>query len=71
VAINIGAGGGGGILANVAFASQYGNRPHVVISPVGRGLSNFFVTRSSGGFSIGVSGSVSPGGYAFDYIVEQ
>lgn len=70
VAANVGGGGGNGILAQVAFRNQYGNTPHVVITPVGRG-GNFFVNRSSGGFSIGVSGSLAPGGYAFDYIVMQ
>lgn len=71
VAVNAGAGACAGMLANIAFRGQYGNTPHVVITPVGRGMNNFFVTRSPGGFSIGASSAPAPGGYAFDYIVEQ
>lgn len=70
VAANIGTGGGNGILAQVAFRNQYGTTPHVVITPVGGG-GNFYINRSSGGFSISVSGPLAPGGYAFDYIVMQ
>lgn len=70
VAVNIGVGGGNGVLANISFRDSYGNIPHVVISPVGRPV-DYYVNRSPTGFSIGVSGSLSPGGYAFDYIVEQ
>lgn len=71
VAVNIGVGAGSGILANVAFRSQYGNIPHVVITAVGGGVGSVYVNRSVGGFSIGVNGALAPGGYAFDYIVEQ
>lgn len=71
VAVNIGAGGGGGIVAHVAFRQQYGSTPHVVVTQVGQGGNGVFITRSIGGFSIGVNGSLPPGGYAFDYIVMQ
>ncbi len=71
VAVNIGVGAGSGIVANVAFRSQYGNIPHVVITAVGGGVGSVYVNRSVGGFSIGVNGALAPGGYAFDYIVEQ
>ena len=71
VAVNIGAGSHGGIVAYIAFRSLYGATPHVVISPVNAGISNYYVTRTAGGFNIGISGTPSPGGYAFDYIVEQ
>lgn len=70
VAVNIGVGGGNGTVVNVSFRSAYGNTPHVVITPVGSLVSNYYVSRSSAGFSIAVSG-LGPGGYAFDYIVEQ
>lgn len=71
VAVNVGVNPcpGGGPLANITFHNRYGNTPHVVITPIGQGLSNFYVNRSATGFIIG--GSPSPGGYAFDYIVEQ
>lgn len=71
VAANIGTGGGNGIVAQVAFRSQYGATPHVVVTAVGRGVGSVYVNRSIGGFSIGVNGPVAPGGYAFDYIVMQ
>lgn len=71
VAVNTGVGAGNGIVANVSFRSKYGNTPHVVVTPVGPGVNSFYVNRSASGFSIGVSGSMSAGGHAFDYIVEQ
>jgi hypothetical protein len=71
VAANIGVGAGSGIIANIAFRAAYSNVPHVVVSPVGAGMGSVYVTRSAGGFSIGVNGPLSPGGYAFDYIVMQ
>lgn len=71
VATNVGTGGGNGILAYVTFINQYGNIPHVVVTAIGRGAGSVYVNRSSSGFSIGVSGALSPGGYAFDYIIMQ
>jgi hypothetical protein len=59
-----------GILANVVFSKAYSDIPHVVFTPIGNG-GLFYVTRSATGFSIGDSSSPAPGGYAFDYIVEQ
>lgn len=71
VAFNTGVGAGNGTVATISFASRYATTPHVVVTPIGGGISSFYVSRSSSGFSIGVNGSVSPGGYAFDYIVMQ
>lgn len=71
VAVNIGVGASAGTLANISFRNVYGGTPHVVITPIGAGVGSFYVNRSAGGFSIGVSGGLAPGGYAFDYIVEQ
>lgn len=70
VAVNTGTGAGNGLLAQVAFRSQYGNIPHVVITPVGQ-YAQVYVTRTIGGFSIFSAGPMNPGGYAFDYIVMQ
>lgn len=70
VAVNVGTGAVGGILAQITFRTQYTNTPHVVITPVGRGGS-FYINRTSTGFSIVSTGALSPGGYAFDYIVMQ
>lgn len=71
VAANIGTGAGGGIIAQVAFRSQYSSTPHVVVTAVGAGVGSVYVNRTVGGFSIGVNGPLAPGGYAFDYIVMQ
>jgi len=70
IAVNAGVGAGGGLLAQVSFKNQYGNIPHVVISPVGR-YADVYVTRSIGGFSVYSASAMSPGGYAFDYIIMQ
>lgn len=70
VAVNTGVGAGNGLLAQVAFKNQYGTMPHVIITPVGR-YADVYVTRSIGGFSIYSASAMSPGGYAFDYIVMQ
>lgn len=71
VAANIGTGAVGGVIANVTFRTPYSSIPHVVVTAVGAGIGSVYVNRSATGFSIGVNGSIPPGGYAFDYIVEQ
>ena len=71
VAANIGTGAVSGIVANIAFINNYSNIPHVVVTAVGAGIGSVYINRSLGGFSIGVNGAMAPGGYAFDYIVEQ
>lgn len=72
VQINIGAGSiAAGTLIQVAFNAGFSNTPHVVVSPVGGSLGNYYVNRNSSGFSIVATGSVPYGGYAFDYIVIQ
>lgn len=75
VVVNIGSGAArSGILANVAFRQNFGATPRVVVTPVGPGANDVYVTRHSGGFSIGV-GSISGGlggrTVLFDYIVMQ
>jgi len=71
IAVNIGAGSSkSGIVGTITFRNQYGSTPHVIVTPVGSGVSDVYVNRSANGFSIGV-GSISPGGHAFDYIVMQ
>jgi len=72
IAVNIGAGGGGnGVLANIAFKTQYGAAPRVVITPIGFG-ARFYVTNVSvGGFSVGVNDALPNGSFSIDYIVEQ
>ena len=70
VAVNTGTGATGGLLAQISFKSQYGNIPHVVLTPVGQYVP-VYVTRTIGGFNIYSSGGLAPGGYAFDYMVMQ
>jgi hypothetical protein len=70
VGVNIGTGGGNGMLVQINFRQQYGSTPHVLITAIGR-AANVYVNRTSSGFSIWVSGALSPGGYAFDYFVTQ
>lgn len=74
VAVNIGTGTRSGILANVSFRSNFSITPHVVVTAVGPGASDVYITRTVGGFSIGV-GSIDGGlggrSVAFDYIVMQ
>lgn len=71
ISINVGAGGSGGTLVNLAFRAQYGSAPRVVISPVGVGGSFYVTNTSVGGFSVGVNSGLSPGGYKINYIVVQ
>lgn len=71
VAVNVGSGAGGGVLANIGFRNNYTSTPHVIITPVGRSAATVFINRNPSGFSINTSAGLSPGGYVFDYIVVQ
>jgi cytoskeletal protein CcmA (bactofilin family) len=76
ISINFGVGSGPGTLVNLAFRTQYGSVPHVVITPVGAvgsGCSFYVLNLSVGGFGVGVNGCTLPtfGDYGVDYIVEQ
>lgn len=75
VAVNLGANANrSGILANIAFRQNYGTTPKVVVTAVGGPVDDLYISRSAGGFSIGVrsiSSGISGAGYAFDYIVMQ
>lgn len=70
VAVNIGVGAVSGVLAQVNFRSQYSSTPHVVVSVVGHS-ADFYINRTSTGFTIIASNPLSPGGYGFDYIIIQ
>ncbi len=67
VAVNPGNGAGNGPVAVVTFANSFNQTPHVVVTPVGRSV-NYYITRTTTGFTIHVSGSLSSGSFAFDYI---
>jgi hypothetical protein len=71
IAINIGSSAGSGILADVAFHSQFSSAPHVVITPVGVACTFYITNLSLAGFSVGDGCNLPPGGYAIEYIIEQ
>lgn len=71
VAANVGTGAGSGIVAYVTFRQPYASTPRIVVTAVGRGVGSLYTNRNANGFSIGVDGSIPPGGYVFDYIVMQ
>lgn len=72
VNINTGGGTAAGCMVQVIFSQRFAGEPRVLISPVGAGagLTQYYVTRDSGGFSICAS-SPAPAGqaFAFDYFV--
>lgn len=70
VAVNVGVGAVSGTLAQVTFRSQYSSTPHVVVTVVGHS-ANFYINRTSTGFSIVAASPLPAAGYAFDYIVVQ
>jgi hypothetical protein len=69
VAVNAGVGATTGKVACVSFRRNYSNTPHVIITA--SAPLNSYVSRNSAGFCIYVGNAMSPGGYAFDYIVQQ
>lgn len=75
VAVNLGSNASrSGILANVAFRQNFSSTPHVVVTAVGGPVEDLYITRTAGGFSIGVrsiTSGLSGAGYAFDYMVMQ
>lgn len=73
IAFNVGFGATStGMIASIAYHTGYSVTPHVVVSPIGN-VGYFHITRSGSGFTVYIDGPgpLSPGGYAFDYIVEQ
>ncbi len=74
VTINTGGNPSTGTLANVAFAASYGATPRVIVTPIGPSSASlqYYVTRSSSGFSIGIiSSAASSSTYVFDYWVSE
>lgn len=71
VAANFGVNAGPGLVATITFNSRYANVPRVVVTAVGGLAGGLYINRTNTGFSIYVTGSTPPGGYAFDYIVMQ
>jgi cytoskeletal protein CcmA (bactofilin family) len=71
VNVNFGFGTSSGIIANVTFVNAFNQTPHVVITPVGSNCAaiNYFVNRTTGGFSIGTVNAAQSGvTCAFDFI---
>lgn len=72
VRVNTGGSPPAGILANVSFGRNYGQTPRVIVTPVGSatGSLDWYVIRTSNGFSIGTSSPPASGtNYQFDYFV--
>lgn len=69
VAVNAGVSATTGEVACVSFHRNYSNTPHVIITA--SAPLNAYVSRNAAGFCIYVGDAMSPGGYAFDYIVQQ
>lgn len=71
--INIatGVGAGSGLIGTVAFRTQYASIPRIVLTGIGTGVTFYIVNPTVGGFSVYVNGSMPPGGYAVNYIVQQ
>ncbi len=72
VNINTGSGASSGIMVTVTFADSYSGTPRVNITPVGSasGNQNWYVTRNSNSFSIGIN-NPSTGSFSFDYFVVE
>lgn len=71
VSVNFGTSPVAGIIANITFGNSFSQTPHVVITPVGSSCANlnYYVNRTTGGFSIGTTNAGSPGAScAFDYV---
>lgn len=71
VSVNFGTSPVAGTIANITFVNNFSQTPHVVITPVGSNCANinYYVTRTTGGFSIGTTNSAGSGSScAFDYI---
>jgi cytoskeletal protein CcmA (bactofilin family) len=71
ISINIGVSASPGTLASIAFHSQYGSLPRVVITPVGVGANFFIFNLTASGFSVGVTSGLPAGGYLVNYIAMQ
>lgn len=69
VSASAGVSGSSGEIACVSFARAYATTPHVVVTA--SAPLNIYISRNPGGFCVYAGSSVSPGGYFFDYIVEQ
>jgi cytoskeletal protein CcmA (bactofilin family) len=72
VSINTGSNPAVGCFATVTFTTNFGNTPHVTVSPVGSagGALNWYITRSSSNFSICTTNPAPAGqNFAFDYRV--
>ena len=74
VNINIGGSPAAGCFVSVTFVNPFNSTPHMAISPVGGGAGglNYYIDRSSSGFSICSVNAAGPGtSFAFDYVVME
>lgn len=71
ITLNVGAGSiSGGCFISASFVNNYTSIPHFLVTAVGP-VTDVYVYRSTTGFSICFGGTLSYGGYAFDYLVTQ
>lgn len=71
VSINFSIGSAAGNIANITFTNPFAQTPHVVVTPIGSSCAdlNYYVNRTTGGFSINSTNSGGSGtSCAFDYI---
>lgn len=71
IAVNIGVGATSGVLANVAFHTEFNSLPRVVISPVNSDCGFGIYNLTTSGFTVEDNCSLAPGGYYIDFIAEQ
>jgi len=72
ITINTGSNPPAGCFTTISFTQNYGGTPHVVVTPVGSGGANlnYYVNRTSSGFSLCTANPASAGrSFSFDYIV--
>jgi cytoskeletal protein CcmA (bactofilin family) len=72
ITINTGGSPHAGCFISVGFTKSFSSTPHVVVAPIGSSAAaiNYYVTRSSSGFSLCTTSSApSSRNFAFDYIV--
>ena len=72
ITINTGGSPHAGCFISVSFTQAFSNTPHVVVTPIGSSAAgiNYYVTRTSSGFSLCTTSSASGSkNFAFDYVV--
>ena len=61
----------GGDIATVTFTNNFQQTPHIVATPIGStcsGVITYISSRTTGGFTLAINGSINSGSCSFDYI---